>query len=82
MNRSAPFEPPPSLWVSSSQSLQCPDVIQCMHKPRYCLTEGEQGLGIAVAGGCYLFLPAGITERTLAGPYLLDLKHRLLLFAS
>lgn len=45
LNCSALFKPPPSLWVSSSQSLQCPDVIQCMHKPCYCLTE-SRGWGL------------------------------------
>lgn len=80
LNRCAPFKPPPSLWVSSSQSLQCPDVIPCMHKLCYCLTGA--GLGIAVSGVRYLFLPAGTTGGTLACSYLLDLKQRLRLFAS
>lgn len=48
-----------------------------MHKPRYCLREGELGLPIAVSAGCYLFLPAAVTGRTPACPYLLDLKHKL-----
>lgn len=57
LNRCAPFKPPPSLWVSSSQSLQCPDVIQCMHKLCYCLTE-SRGWGLQyLVAATYLCRP-------------------------
>lgn len=66
----APSEP----LVNSSQSLQCPDVIQCMHKLCYCLTESRGCLWIAVSSVCYLFLPHCITEGNWPFPYLLDFK--------
>lgn len=72
----APSEP----LVSSSQSLQCPDVIQCMHELCYCLTESR-------AGDCSIWCPLPISARRSRGsdaglPYLLDLTQRLLPFAA
>lgn len=63
-----PFELPCSIQapsepvVNSSQSLQCSDVTQCMHKLCYCLTE-SRGCGLQyLVSATYFCLTASVEE--------------------